>query len=132
MWRNLSYVIASSSEQKLFDLVVVGVVVVLMAFMDGAVLLLSSVSDHYSKPVPRDIGASMNALHKKGILHGNTRLENVVGVVGNQLWCVSKDSVNVVGWNRIGLNFVPHGAVGFFLREVKPRRPSSLVCAVQL
>lgn len=49
-------------------------------FTDGAVLLLSSVGEHYSKLVPQDIVNSLNVLHSNGILHGNPRLENVVCV----------------------------------------------------
>ena len=49
-------------------------------FEDGAVLLLSSVGAPYSELAPKDILASLDALHENGILHGDARLENVVCV----------------------------------------------------
>jgi hypothetical protein len=55
-------------------------------FTDGAVLLLSSVGEHYSKLAPQDIVDSLNALHNNSILHGDARLENVVCVGGKPHW----------------------------------------------
>ena len=55
-------------------------------FTDGAVLLLSSVGEHYSKLAPQDIVNSLDVLHSNGILHGDPRLENVVCVDGKAHW----------------------------------------------
>ena len=61
-------------------------------FEDGAALVLSAVGDHFSTLSPQGIVDSLKRLHKSGIIHGDARLENVVGVNGKPCWVDFADS----------------------------------------